>query len=405
MATSVSPPPSGLKRVACDDEGHPTKTTKEQRHVEETCHHFLPRHIEDTNESPLTWHRHRHVHLLVNNLQRLSSDYTCLDASRPWLLYWMLNALRLVGHELPTELSSEIVTFLKTCQYRLGGYGGGPGQLAHLATTYAAVNAVSLLDTQEAYDSVDREAIADFLWRMRQKDGSFCMHDGGERDVRGCYCAIVIATTLNLVSPGLFEGTAEFVATCQTYEGGFGAVSSTEAHGGYTFCGVACLVLLGKEGLCDLDAALRWAAQCQMQYEGGFCGRKNKLVDSCYSFWVGAVFPIVEGLLAKSDNLSIDNDDGFVFNEEALVEYLLSCCQHRRGGMVDKPGKHADMYHTCYAFSGLAIAMGNNSLLRDDDEQGSSETLNPLLGVSHSYAVRALTHFNTKSKIIREPSA
>ena len=27
--------------------------------------------------------------------------------------------------------------------------------------------------------------------------------------------------------------------------------------------------------------------------EGGFMGRTNKLVDGCYSFWQGAVFPIL----------------------------------------------------------------------------------------------------------------
>ena len=28
--------------------------------------------------------------------------------------------------------------------------------------------------------------------------------------------------------------------------------------------------------------------------EGGFMGRTNKLVDGCYSFWQGAVFPILQ---------------------------------------------------------------------------------------------------------------
>lgn len=34
------------------------------------------------------------------------------------------------------------------------------------------------------------------------------------------------------------------------------------------------------------------------------------------------------------------------------------CCQNPRntGGMVDKPGKSPDLYHTCYALSGLSAA-------------------------------------------------
>ena len=31
-----------------------------------------------------------------------------------------------------------------------------------------------------------------------------------------------------------------------------------------------------------------------MKYSGGFQGRTNKLVDGCYSFWVGACFGILQ---------------------------------------------------------------------------------------------------------------
>lgn len=39
---------------------------------------------------------------------------------------------------------------------------------------------------------------------------------------------------------------------CQTYEGGFGAEPGNEAHGGYTFCALACLVILGRPDVIDL---------------------------------------------------------------------------------------------------------------------------------------------------------
>lgn len=71
----------------------------------------------------------------------------------------------------------------------------------------------------------------------------------------------------------LFCNTAKWIASCQTYEGGFGATPGNEAHGGYTFCGVAALVLLDKLHLCDIDALLHWTANKQLQFEGGFCGR------------------------------------------------------------------------------------------------------------------------------------
>ena len=38
---------------------------------------------------------------------------------------------------------------------------------------------------------------------------------------RGIYCLLTVATLLNLLTPALLAGVPEFLATCQTYEGGF----------------------------------------------------------------------------------------------------------------------------------------------------------------------------------------
>lgn len=94
----------------------------------------------------------------------------------------------------------------------------------------------------------------------------------------------------------------------------------------------------------------------QTRYEGGFQGRTNKLVDGCYSFWQGALVPIVQALISKEDP-----DVGAfmkrpLFHREALQEYILICCQRPSGGLIDKPGKPADPYHTCYTLSGLSVA-------------------------------------------------
>jgi hypothetical protein len=45
---------------------------------------------------------------------------------------------------------------------------------------------------------------------------------------------------------------------------------------------------------------------------GGFRGRTNKLVDGCYSWWVGGCFALLEGLGVKHDWSAID--------EEAVTE-------------------------------------------------------------------------------------
>lgn len=105
------------------------------------------------------------------------------------------------------------------------------GQLPHLAPTYAAVLSLCLIESDEALEAIDMKGIKDFLWSVRESNGAFRMHVDGELDVRGAYCAVTVAR-LSGISPNnkLFEGTAEWIAECQTYEGGFGG-----APGKYLF--------------------------------------------------------------------------------------------------------------------------------------------------------------------------
>ena len=37
-----------------------------------------------------------------------------------------------------------------------GGFSGGPDQIPHLATTYAAINSLAIIGTKEAYDVINR---------------------------------------------------------------------------------------------------------------------------------------------------------------------------------------------------------------------------------------------------------
>lgn len=193
-----------------------------------------------------------------------------------------------------------------------------------------------------------------FLLSLKQPDGSFIMHEGGEVDVRcvpnissergagadllarigsGCYCALTAAVLLNILTPDLASGTASFIASCQTYEGGLAAAAHPfvhdpshpaplgEAHGGYAFCAAASWSMLRvfsdptspcfaeapldlARAELDIRALLRWSAFLQaMPIEGGgFRGRTNKLVDGCYSWWCGGLFPIVDSLLAETDD-------------------------------------------------------------------------------------------------------
>ena len=252
--------------------------------------------------------REEHAAYLMSGLGTLPSGYTSLDASRPWLCYWIMHSLEMLGepHALRGQPAEDVANFLNLCQDKEGGgFAGGPhpGQLAHLAPTYAAINTLVTIGTPTALDVIDRTKLKAFLMSMRTPEGAFTMHHDGEIDVRGAYIAMAVATLTDIMDEELVAGTAEWITQCQTYEGGMGATPGEEAHGGYTFCALAAMVLLGKAEMLRLEPLTRWLVNRQMSVHGGFQGRTNKLVDGCYSFWQGGAFPLLESVLTQRGDL------------------------------------------------------------------------------------------------------
>lgn len=341
----------------------------------------------------------------------LSSRFVSLDSSQPWMMYWCLHSCDLLSYKLSASEEDGILESLQACwtdqpvqldrsqvpaeghrvvkssgeghtESRVtnppaGGFGGGPGQLPHAATTYAAVLVLAILMTNNhagarTYLASIRPPLSAWLASLQQPStGSFRMHHDGEIDVRATYCAAVVASLLALEDSIDARAAAAYVASCQTYEGGFGGELWSEAHGGYTFCALAALVLLTKgltsserwQPLLDLPALVGWLARRQMGYEGGFQGRTNKLVDGCYSFWQGSALTIASQLvLSHGDNNLLETmgrtvpEDHLLFDTAMLERYILLCAQEVEGGLRDKPSKSRDFYHSCYNLSGLSTA-------------------------------------------------
>lgn len=397
------------KQLLSPHDGVITQTYKEQNQVEITVERcfdafkaeYISKDEEDQLSLPLL-SRKKHKEWLLRSLRTLSSSYMCLDASQPWLCYWILNSLSLLDVQIPQVVSDQVANFLYQCQDAEGGFCGGPGQYPHLAPTYAAVNALCILGTEKAYDVINRKKLKKFLIKLHQPDGSFLMHDGGEVDVRGAYCAASAASLTNILSDEIFYNTAEWVSSCQSYEGGFGATPGVEAHGGYSFCAYACLMLLKKDYLCNKKRFLHWVAKSQMSYEGGFQGRTNKLVDGCYSFWQAGSFPLLHMSLLHDGDRCLAADK-WMFDQAALQEYILLCCQHSLGGLIDKPGKSRDFYHTCYCLNGLSVAQHfdiGTSIRKNvivGEVTNSLRSINPLYGVEQSKVKDAEFHFKSFS--------
>lgn len=65
----------------------------------------------------------------MNKLENgLSFNYTALDTSQTWIVYWIFNSLALLN-KLPIQFYPLTVDFLKACEHPDGGYGGGPHQV------------------------------------------------------------------------------------------------------------------------------------------------------------------------------------------------------------------------------------------------------------------------------------
>lgn len=269
------------------------------------------------------------------------SAYISLDASRPWLVYWSLHALDLLGC-LPSDEQkvSEILETIAGFQVPFeGGFGGGDqdftAHYAHLAPTFASISAIACLAKPEGYALINRPALKGFLKRLKQTDGSFRMHEvDGEIDARAAYCAVVAGRLTGIWDDELEEGLLTWLARCQSFEGGFGGIPGAEAHGGYTYCALAAAYLISPtktREFFDLPRLLFWLSSQQCNEIGGFRGRTHKLADGCYSFWQAACL----ALLRQFDFVGAQ-----LFDSAALQNFILQACQHeRRGGLRDKPGK------------------------------------------------------------------
>lgn len=264
------------------------------------------------------------------------------------------------------------------CQQLDGGFAGfldapssssSSSSASHVLSTYAALSTLAILhntNTKPPSSSPSpsplpsRRRLRAFLLSLKHPsgDGTFRATPAAdsEVDARSIYGALAVARLSGLLhDPAVVEREklVEYLVGLQTHEGGFAAErgdGGEEAHAGFSYCALASLALLGAvDRVPDWGGAVRWAAQRQRALEGGCDGRTNKLVDACYSFWAGALPPLLS-LGASAPPGKAPPPRG-VLHAGALARYLLAVSQDVEGGGF------VDYYHTCYALSGLAVAV------------------------------------------------
>ncbi len=215
-----------------DEENYPTTTSYEQCSCERVCSQLLNQFIcgESSSftkfrdeglinaENEIRLLRRSHADYLIHNFDELPAGFVSLDASRPWIIYWILHSLYLLGVNTQS-FHERIISTLRCIQNKSGGFGGGPMQISQGAPNYAAVLSLCMIGSSEALSSVDRKAMYRWFLGLKQPSGGFSIHIDGETDTRSTYTVISISRLLNILTPELTQGVADFVLKCQTYEG------------------------------------------------------------------------------------------------------------------------------------------------------------------------------------------
>lgn len=289
---------------------------------------------------------HRPTKLLVDKhvayIQSLDSpkdtlDYWMTEHLRLSGVYWGLTALCLLGRTdgLPREAT---IAHVKSCQHASsGGFGAHPGHDAHMLYT---VSAIQILAIEGALDEVDGDRVAGWIASLQQPSGVFAGDEWGETDTRFLYGALNCLSLLGRLDAVDVDSAVAYVLACQNHDGGFGMAPGAESHAGQIFTCVGALAIANRLDSIDGDLLADWLCERQLP-NGGLNGRPEKLEDVCYSWWVLSS-------LAMLDRLHW-------IDRESLVRFILRCQDEDQGGIADRPGDMADVFHTVFGLAGLSL--------------------------------------------------
>ncbi|CAM8957896.1 unnamed protein product [Rhodiola kirilowii] len=334
--------------------------------------------------------RERHIVFFQMMYQMLPTEYQGQEINRLTLAYFVISGLHLLG-DLRCVDKEAVIEWVLSFQvhppdkseksydefYGFDGsrtsqscpnYNEVPSHnCSHLASTYSALSILKIVGFD--FSKLDAVTIVTSMKTLQQPDGSFMpIHIGAEMDVRFIYCAAAICSLLNDWSGMDKHRAKDYIARCQSYDGGFGLIPGSESHGGATYCAVASLQLMGfievdfllgapKASIINFPLLLEWCLQRQAD-DGGHQGRSNKDSDTCYAFWIGGTMKILGA-------------QRFI-DKKALRDFLLTC-QTQYGGFSKFPSNLPDLYHSYYGLSAFSL-LGEPGLTSLHAELGIGDT-------------------------------
>ncbi|CAD6999316.1 geranylgeranyl transferase type-1 subunit beta [Ceratitis capitata] len=321
--------------------------------------------IEGIKREPVLMHKH--AKFCIRFLNLLPARLASHDSTRGAIAFFavcgldVLKSLSLLSNQMQKDVIEWIygglVTSLEDGQQSCCGFQGSRCvniisndeqlqanakcyQWGHLAMTYTGIGLLATLG--DDLSRLDRKSIVDGVAAVQRPDGSFSASiDGSENDMRFVFCAAAICHMLDYWGNVDKEKMYQFIISCIRYDNGFSQYLEGEAHGGTSFCALAALELSGQLHRLDEDTKeniKRWLIFRQVN---GFQGRPNKMVDTCYSFWIGAALRIL-GAFELTDY-------------EENRAYLMETQDNIVGGFSKWPQSTTDPFHTYLGLCGLSF--------------------------------------------------
>ncbi|KAG9098932.1 hypothetical protein FRC06_005821 [Ceratobasidium sp. 370] len=245
----------------------------------------------------------------IDYIQRLgkSTDdlaYHLTSHLRLNAVYWGFTAVSVMGQPAALERDSMIEFVLSCWDEGEGAFGTFPDHDAHILPTLSAIQILVMHDT---LDKLDKDRVTKYVLSLQAPDGSFAGDRWGEFDTRFTYCAISALSLLGELSKLDVEKTLEHIRKCKNFDGGFGSSEGAESHAAQVFVCLGTLAILDRLEEADQPTLAWWLAERQLP-NGGLNGRPEKLED--------------------------DQD---------------------AGGIADRPGDMADVFHTLFGVAGLSL--------------------------------------------------
>jgi len=328
-----------------DNEGFVTETSEEQEKTEKK--------IRLVTRSKNMCKKDSFLSYIKRKLNRVSfpKDDEFFAVWDPFYMLYPMFMMDYSNNEEVENYKKLTCEFLRNHKNKYCGWSGLRYDHPSLIPLYGTIILIGIIGTEEAYGLIDKSEFYQYLLKCKNEDGSFSASPGCEFDLRSTFSAIFIAWILDILTPEITENVIEYTLQCMNYDGGFGPFPNCESHGGYTYSGVSILHILGKLDLINTDLLVRWLADRQCPYGGGFNGRTNKLVDTCYCWWVGSP------CRTMSDYLKT----GEFWDPNGITSYLFDVAQSENGGFCDRPNNPSDSFHTNWGSAGFCVCGNTNN--------------------------------------------